>query len=241
MKRFLSVLLIAMLILLSGCTETAYSEDDVIYYYEQHVAGIGGSAKELANNAECVYEGTVTDISFVAGKFGGIFCLSTVYEVLVTDVYQGNVRMIEYVITSGGIKDYKVAEQIKAWHDAGRDNPAAIWINLRVPTLEIGETYIFFAGELLNDAPYKGYRLAGSVAQFAIPINDDHDLVWPAGVVTREDVYEHFGINPVLRTVLRIGFAVVIVAGVAVTTVLLIRRKKRKATPEETEQIPEET
>ena len=31
MKRFLSVLLIAMLLLFSGCTEVDYDEEDVIY------------------------------------------------------------------------------------------------------------------------------------------------------------------------------------------------------------------
>ena len=66
--------------------------------------------------------------------------------------------------------------------------------------------------------------------QFAI--NDDTDLTWVADAITLEDVYEHFGINPVIRTVLRIGLAVVIVVAAGVTTVLIIRKKKKKAEKE---------
>ena len=145
MKRLLSVLLMAVLLLLSGCTETAYSEDDFVYNFNtpQIQFWIPESAEELVGEADCVYEGVVTDISFVAGYQGRIFCLSTVYTVLVTDEYKGNAGMIEYVISQGGIYNYKVDEQVQAWRNAGREDPAVINLPKYVPVLEIGETYIY--------------------------------------------------------------------------------------------------
>ena len=243
MKRVLSALLVAiLLVMLTGCTETAYSEDDFVYNFNtpQIQFWIPESAEELVGEADCVYEGVVTDISFVAGYQGHIFCLSTVYTVLVTDEYKGNAGMIEYVISEGGIYNYKVAEQVQAWRDAGREDPAVINLPKYVPVLEIGETYIFFVGEQLSDAPYKGYRLAGHPSQFATPTNDnsddnDNDKIdrrWPGIVIPKEEVYEYFGVNPVVRTVLRIGLCVVIVASVTVVTVLIIRKKKKKPAPE---------
>ena len=85
------------------------------------------------------------------------------------------------------------------------------------------------------------------LSQFAIPTNDNYDsndeenFRWPIRSVSKESVYEYFGVNPVLRTVLRIGLCVVIIAGAAVATVLIIRKKKKKTVQEEIEPTPEET
>lgn len=239
MKRFLSVLLIAMLLLFSGCTEVDYDEEDVIYNEIIADPIIYSSAKELENAADCVFEGVVVDMTFLAETSDNRFYVCTTYKILVTDRYKGNAGIVEYVSAASGIRDKMVDAQVQALHKAGDQAPYSITIDRKVPVLEIGETYIFFAGERLNEEPYSGSRPGAARVQFAI--NDDTDLTWAAGKITQEDVYEHFGVNPVLRTVLRIGFAVVIVAGAAVVTVLIIRRKKRKATLEETEQILEET
>ena len=66
MKRFLFVLLIAILLLLSGCTQVDYDEEDVIYNEIIADPIIYSSARELENAADCVFEGVVVDISFLA-------------------------------------------------------------------------------------------------------------------------------------------------------------------------------
>lgn len=227
MKRVIATLLVMLLVMLAGCSQTAYDESDVRYQEVKSQPMLYYTAEELVNAADCVFEGRVIDISFVVEPSSlNQYHICAVYTVWVADQYKGDVGVIEHIVTPCGFRDHMIEEQVRALRDAGDEDPVTILIDDNVPILEIGSTYIFLADEYIQEGSYEGYRSVASLMQFAV--NDDPDLTWIAGAITREDIYEYLGVNPLLRSLARIGIGAVVFVSVGAVVFFVIRANKKK-------------
>ena len=244
MKKILAFMLMLILLLLcTGCAEESLEE----YPYGIKIYGLNiqvspvifNTPEEHIEHSDNIFEGIVIDISPTVFNKNTLspqrlpvifddpenYQLMMVYTVLVTQAYKGNVGAIEQVVIEDGNWWQLLKERKNALERVGLYDPEiGVQGYQSSRKLEKMETYLFCVSDAQN-----GYMRPNN---WVVGIESDRQGA--------ADIKAQ--LTPQFPPLLTLGIIVVVLAAVAaVTTVLLIRRKKRKATPEETEQIPEET
>jgi len=163
-KKTALVLVIILAFLLASCggnmeteqTETIQSSSpaEVRYATAEASWSFSHSAEQLTERSDVVFSGTITDISFQVLDATTAMppdektidrnrWLHTAYDVDVITVYKGNVSNPARISIEGGVRDYRVEEQLalmkemRGWHDD------CIFIHSGMPEIKIGETYLF--------------------------------------------------------------------------------------------------
>ncbi len=114
------------------------------------------TTEELVDHATCIYEGTVTGISFgIVDRSGKLYTkgddvdkseleLVTFYEVEVTKTHKGEHGEKHYVKVEGGYGGYDVATQVALLKDAGiYDEKFGIWTMNISKRPKVGDSWMF--------------------------------------------------------------------------------------------------
>jgi len=109
--------------------------------------------------------------------------LGTIYHVIVNKTYKGSTLEQIQVEFLGGLRDYKVEEQLKLFEEYNMPN--VIYLSNR-PDMKIGETYLFLASSIVKDEPVSTVDPLQSIYNIKKP------YAKPAGISV-QDVISHFG------------------------------------------------
>lgn len=124
------------------------------------------SAEEIVNNEEVICTGKVTNISFevldldtcqppTENSVDMKIDLYTIYDIELIDQYKGTVGQKFRLIDRGGIRGYKVSEQLEALHNdkyIKDKNTIIVWDD--PPGINVGEEYLFVMRHADDDRPY---------------------------------------------------------------------------------------
>ena len=123
------------------------------------------NVNNLLNNMELAFVGTITDISFDVYSIRGDWPLTdskkedrliyTLYDIAVQTSYKGESKSELRLRCLGGLKDYKVEEQLKVVKEKGTWGDC-IHLVEDMPKYEIGETYLFLANQRVNGTVANG-------------------------------------------------------------------------------------
>ena len=172
MKKLLCMSLIAAVVTLSACNETPAnleesrtepseeSRNETSLKEAEYVVGLPSymgfeNVQALTDMASDVIIGEPTNISFkVFDAETGLpptektdsssRWLATVYDINVSETFMGEVRGSIQIIMGGGLKNYRVEEQLKVMEEFGSHTPPGVIPLIEgVPKLDIGEKYLF--------------------------------------------------------------------------------------------------
>ena len=145
------------------------------------------NASEVVGKADLVFEGKVTGISFQVLDMRTSLpptrdteewnrSIYTIYDVEITTVYKGNEQRTIQVRMDGGLREYRVNDQLKA---LGADASKGIPVVEGMPVLAIGKTYLFAVSKIAGlpafilNTNQSVYDLANpSAKQSNVSVND---------------------------------------------------------------------
>lgn len=124
------------------------------------------SAEEIVKNEEVICTGKVTNISFevldldtcqppTENSVDMKIDLYTIYDIELIDAYKGTVGQKFRLLDRGGIKGYRVSEQLEALHNSeyiNNKNTIIVWDD--PPEINVGEEYLFVMRHSDYDRPY---------------------------------------------------------------------------------------
>jgi len=204
MKKFVSMLLVLCVVILSSCSNKAKTGSDVSINTESISYGsiesdwtIFPSAQELVDESQLVFTGKVTDISFqmLDGTTGYAPTekteeinnqLYTFYDIEIITLYKGEASKSIQVAIRGGIMDYREDEQLTVM---GKYAEKGIPISEEIPKLEVGETYLLALGKN-GDLPAFNLTPAQSIYNLYNPFIEYRDG-YPS--ITVKSVISTFG------------------------------------------------
>ena len=171
-KIILSIALISAL-LLTACSETqvrSVPESDIDLSEVDYIVGLPsyshyGDAQRLTEAADVVVIGEIVDISFqVLDMTTGLppteitldvdRRLTTIYDIEVITSLKGDVAGVIQMKIDGGIKDYRVEEQLRISREMNAWWKDSIVLIEYSPELKIGETYLL----ALCDLTLRGFE-----------------------------------------------------------------------------------
>ncbi|MCL2072237.1 MAG: hypothetical protein FWH07_08450 [Oscillospiraceae bacterium] len=167
MKNLLCMSLALMIVVLSACSETPannYSIENDRETKAEYIIGTPTyrpfeSARELTEMAGTVVIGKISGISFeVFNAETGLpptekteehnRWLYTIYDIDIITSYKGEMVHKVQMMMNGGIKDYRVEEQLSLIEKMGVWTGGGIPLEEYMPEIEIGETYLFTLNQL---------------------------------------------------------------------------------------------
>jgi|GEM_PF-760706 len=218
MKKLLSLLLILTIIVLCACNRTPANRYTVTDFYDESINKDAykevnyfssnasyypfKSAEELTIAADIVIIGRVTDISFEVldietgfpptEETNKQYCRqNTLYNVDVITTYKGDISEKIKIGILGGIKDYRVEEQLALVKKMNAFPPDGILTDEGVPEIKIDGLYLFTlckskkTGRIINMIPQQSiYNLNNPFEKQGIS---------GSGIMSARDVISVFG------------------------------------------------
>lgn len=165
MKKLPYVLLILTMLMLSACGQNAQIENNTETQYIKMNALYRSysNAQELVEDADAVFVGKVTKISFqVLDKATALLpteetsddnlALHTIYDIDIEVSYKGD-SSIKQIRQIGGIKDFRTEEQVSILKNANAWKGGILLLEEMTKNIEIGQTYLFAVAQFETGLP----------------------------------------------------------------------------------------
>lgn len=161
------------------CVESGIDLSSIVYADKLENENPHYSAEEIVNNEDVICTGTVTNISFAVLDLDTCLPptensvdykvnLFTIYDIELKNSYKGNVAKKFKLIDIGGIKGYKVGEQLRAIGNEYLKGKTTIPVWSDPPEINIGEEYLF----IMRHSDIEKPCFFGHHKQTALPLSD---------------------------------------------------------------------